>query len=187
MKNFISLLVLFSFILLAGSAYAQEYDMQQAVQLATPNENHARLETDFGGNWTYTFTSDFEGIKMEGTGTSSNKLILGGRVIMMEAEGEMFGQNVKSITIMGYDNAQKKYTMIGLDELGTYYITAAGTYDEATGTYTLDGTYEEPVLKRTQNYRFILNVSNPDTPTTKIQFENAEGGMDEMMNFTYSR
>lgn len=187
MKN-LRFLFLSIFIFVTNSfVVSQEYDMQQALQLATPNENHARLETDFGGNWSYSFISDFEGMKMEGTGTSSNKLILGGRFLMMESEGTMFGQNVKSITIMGYDNAQKKYTMIGIDELGTYYITAAGLYDEATRTYTLDGTYEEPVLKKMQNYRFVLNVSDPDAPTTKILFENADGGMDEMMNFTYSK
>jgi hypothetical protein len=186
MKNF-KLLYLAVFLLIAGFTNAQEYDMQQALKLATPNENHSRLETDFGGNWSYSFTSDFEGMKMEGTGTSANKLILGGRFLMMESEGTIFGQNVKSITIMGYDNAQEKYTMIGIDELGTYYITAAGLYDEATKTYTLDGTYEEPVLEKTQNYRFIMNVSDPGKPVTRILFENDKGGMHEMMNLTYSR
>lgn len=187
MKNFKFLIVLFFVIMLGGYANAQEYDMQQAIKLATPNENHQRLETDFGGNWSYSFTSDFEGMKMQGTGTTSNKVILGGRFIMMEAEGEMFGQVVKSITIMGYDNAQGKYTMIGIDELGTYYITAAGTYDAATKTYTLDGTYEEPVLKRTQNYRFVMDVTDPNNPVTSILFENDEGSMNEMMKLTYTR
>lgn len=187
MKNLKFLFTVFTVILFSGTINAQEYDMQQAIKLATPNENHQRLETDFGGNWSYTFSSNFEGMKMEGTGTSSNKQILGGRFIMMEAEGTMFGQNVKSITIMGYDNSQQKYTMIGLDELGTYYITAAGTYDAETKTYTLDGTYEEPVLKRTQNYRFIMDVSNPGNPVMMVLFENDEGAMNEMMKLTYSR
>jgi hypothetical protein len=126
-------------------------------------------------------------MKMEGIGTSNSHLILGGRFLMMEAEGELFGQVVKSITIMGYDNAQEKYTLIGLDELGTYYITAAGTYDEATKTYTLDGTYEEPVLKKIKNYRFIMDVFDPNVPVTKILFENEGGGMDEMMKLTYTK
>lgn len=173
--------------IIAKPSGAQEYDMQKAIELATPNENHARLETDFGGTWSYTTTSDFPGFSMEGSGTSSNKMILGGRFLMIEAEGTMLGQIVKSITIMGYDNALEKYTMIGIDELGTYYITAAGTYDEATRKYTLDGTYEEPVIKEMQNYRFVFDVTDPDKPITRIFFENEQGELGEMMTLNYTR
>jgi hypothetical protein len=187
MKNVRILFYLVLFLVISNNAQSQEYDMEQALKLATPNENHQRLETDFGGKWNYSLTSDFEGMKMTGSGTSSNNLILGGRFLMMESQGEMFGQVVNSITIMGYDNAQEKYTMIGLDELGTYYITAAGTYDEVTKTYTLDGTYEEPVLKKIMDYRFIMDVSDPAMPVTRILFENEQGGMDEMMKLNYTR
>ncbi len=106
---------------------------------------------------------------------------------MFNAEGTMMGMNVKSITIMGYDNAQEKYTLIGLDELGTYYITAEGTYDSSAKVYTLDGTYEEPVLKRQQDYRFVFDVSNSVNPVVKVLFENEQGGWDEIVSMTYSR
>ena len=185
MKNFKHFLLLF--LLFAFTLNAQEYDMQEAMRLAAPNENHLRLETDFGGSWTYTMESTMDGAAMEGSGTSSNNMILGGRFIMFNAEGTMMGMNVKSVTIMGYDNALGKYTLIGLDELGTYYITAEGTYDQSTKVYTLDGTYEEPVLKRQQDYRFVFDVSNSVNPVVKVLFENEQGGWDEIVSMTYSR
>lgn len=184
-KNF--LYVVFVVLLSFSFANAQEYDMQKAMELASPNENHQRLETDFGGAWTYNMTSTMDGMTMTGTGSSSSRMILGGRFIMMEAEGTMMGMNVKSMTIMGYDNAQQKYTLVGLDELGTYYITAAGTYDSAAKIYTLDGTYEEPVLKKVQDYRFVFDVSSPANPVLEVLFENEQGGWDEIMAMTYSR
>ena len=184
-KNF--LYVVFVILLSFSFANAQEYDMQKAMELASPNENHQRLETDFGGAWTYSMTSTMDGMTMTGTGSSSSRMILGGRFIMMEAEGTMMGMNVKSITIMGYDNALEKYTMIGLDELGTYYITAAGDYDPVTKVYTLDGTYEEPVLKKIQDYRFTMDLSDAALPVVKVLFENEQGGWDEIMSMTYSR
>jgi hypothetical protein len=171
----------------AQFVHAQEYDMQKSMELASPNENHQRLETDFGGSWKYNMTSTMDGMTMTGSGTSNSTMILGGRFIMMNAEGSMMGMNVKSMTIMGYDNAKAKYTMIGLDELGTYYITAEGDYDTVTKVYTLDGTYEEPVLKKIQDYRFIMDVSDTLFPIVKVLFENEQGGWDEIMSMTYSR
>ena len=183
-KFFYTVLV---FVLSYSFAKAQEYDMQKAMELASPNENHQRLETDFGGLWKYNMTSTMEGMTMTGTGTSVNNMILGGRFVMMSSEGTMMGMTVKSMTIMGYDNAREKYTMIGLDELGTYYITAEGDYDTVTKVYTLDGTYEEPVLKKIQDYRFIIDLSDASFPVMKVLFENEQGGWDEIMSMTYSR
>ena len=171
----------------ASSGFTQEYNLEEAMRLASPNENHQRLETDFGGSWTYDMITNMEGRKLSGVGSSNNNMILGGRFMLFNAEGTMLGMNVKSITIIGYDNALEKYTMIGMDELGTYYITAEGTYDVLTKTYTLDGSYVEPVLKRQQNYKFVFEVSDASHPVGKVLFENEQGGWDEIMTMTYTR
>ena len=182
------LLLLAVFVLTLAPAFinAQEYDFEKSMKLAQPNENHKRLE-EFTGPSNYTMTSSMGGVQMDGKGTVTGKMILGGRFLMQESVGTMFGQTVESITIMGYDNAIGKYTMIGLDELGTYYITAEGDYDEATKTYTLDGSYIEPVMKVEMDYRFVIDVANPDEVITKILFDNGQGGMDEMMRLVYTK
>jgi hypothetical protein len=33
---------------------------------------------------------------------------------------------VESTTIIGFDRRSKKYTTVGLDTMGTYWVTAAG-------------------------------------------------------------
>jgi hypothetical protein len=68
----------------------------------------------------------------------------------------MMGTPVESVTLFGYDRRHEHYTMVGFDTMGTYYITAAGTYDEATRTLSLHGTDDDPVMGVVQDYTFDM-------------------------------
>lgn len=82
-------------------------------------------------------------------------MILGGRFLLMESksgEGEMY---TETFNLAGFDRRHKKYTTIGLDTWGTYYVTAAGSYNDTTKTLKMYGEDQDPVMGFTQKYDFI--------------------------------
>jgi hypothetical protein len=61
----------------------------------------------------------------------------------------------ESVTIYGFDRRTSDYTLVGMDTLSTYYITAAGKYDEAQKGIVLHGSYAQPPSMTETKYRFV--------------------------------
>ena len=152
-------------LLIAMSASAQddaakkkaEEDAVMAyyVEAAKPVAEHQRL-AELTGPWKVTskfwFGADAEPQTV--TGTGSGKLILGGRFLELLTDTKgAFDQ--EALTILGFDRRTSDYTMVGYDTLGTYYITAAGKYDEAQKGIVLHGSYAQPPNMQQQKYHFI--------------------------------
>ena len=108
------------------------------------------------------------------TGTCENKMILGGRFLVSESKGNMGGMSIETFNIMGFDRRHKKYTTIALDTFGTYYVTAAGPYDEAKQAVVLYGEDVDPVIGGTQKYDIIFRVLGPDKYMIEIVFKDKE-------------
>ncbi len=142
-------------------------------QLNTPGEEHKRLE-GLVGNW------DME-VKIwsqpgaEPTvfkGKSTNKMILGGRFLESRStsgEGEMY---TEALTIIGYDMRHKKYTSVGYDTWGTYYVMAAGEYDDKTKSIVMSGEDYDPIMKFTQKWDFVLKFIDNDKYVWEIIFKD---------------
>jgi hypothetical protein len=99
-------------------------------------------------------------------------MILGGRFLQMHSAGEFFGMMTESITVMGFDRRKGEYTWLGFDTFGTYYVTAAGKYDDATKTITMSGSDFDPVFGGTQEYDVTVQIVDADTRVTKIIFKD---------------
>lgn len=161
----------------AASAQQKPTDDEKAkaaasYELAKPGPEHQQLAA-LAGKW------DVEvkvwmapgGQPMNFKGKCENRMILGGRFLVSESKSE--GQMpIESTTIIGFDRRSKKYTTVGLDTGGTYWVTAAGPYDAAKKAIVMYGEDEDPALG-TQKYYFVTRVTSPDKYVTEVIFTDS--------------
>jgi hypothetical protein len=105
-------------------------------------------------------------------GEAVNKMILGGRFLQSNVcggEGEM---KMEGLNLMGYDRRHKQFTTVGFDTWGTYYVTAAGSYDDKTKSIVMYGEDEEPTAGITQKYDIIVRFIDDDTFISEIVFKD---------------
>ena len=118
--------------------------MQEMMKLMMPGEGH-KFFTPMAGKWrgkmkiiNYT---DPTAPAMESDTESQSKLILGGRFLQEEASGSVMGMPMQRMSILGYDNVTKKYTLIFFSTTETATNIATGTLDADGKTLTLRGEF----------------------------------------------
>ncbi len=170
---------------------AQAELMKMYMELASPGEEHKLLES-LVGTW------DTE-LKLWGqpgqdpmtaTGTAVNTMILRGRFLLTESTGGEGPMKSESLSITGFDRRHKKYSLVVFDTWGTYYVMAAGSYDDATRTITMYGEDEDPVMGVTQKYDFILRIISQDKHVAEVVFKDFRTPNEEefkAVEITYSR
>jgi hypothetical protein len=155
---------------------AQEWDqekMKEMMELAKPGPEHKMLEK-MVGTWEQTvkiwMKPGAEPAEMKGT--SVNKMILGGRFLQSNVSGGEGEMKMEGLNLMGYDRRHKHFTTVGFDTWGTYYVTAAGPYNEETNSIFMYGEDEEVTMEMTQKYNIIVRFVDDDTFVSEIIFKD---------------
>jgi hypothetical protein len=161
------------------AAHAQEPDpeqmrelMERSMELGQPGPAHEHLAT-LAGNWDINMTmwSQPGAEAVEVSGSSTSEMILGGRFLMQTTtipEGMFAGE---SVAIIGFDRRSDEYTMIGLDTIGTYWVSSQGPMGD-DGKAVLSGEDYDPIFGGTQEYDFILSWPDEDTMVTELIFKD---------------
>ena len=104
---------------------------------------------------------------METHGTLERKLILGGRFLEEKYAGTGFdGQSgFEGLNLIGYDNAQKKYTSTFACSMGTGTCTGLGESDKSGNTFSFATECYCPARKRTSKVA-TKSVSNRPTKSS---------------------
>jgi Protein of unknown function (DUF1579) len=156
-------------------------------QLGTPGEPH-KLFATLVGSWTTTTKEWMEPGKppMESTGTAEMKMLLDGRFLYQEFNGQMMGQPFNGIGIDGYDNMRKKYVTAWMDSMGTGIFLMEGTASPDGRTITLRGSHPEPAGGK-MTHRAIWTIIDADNQT--FDMYGAHHGQKEMkmMEIVYTR
>ncbi len=158
----LSLLALVS-MLSVVSSHAEDHkmdpkqaEMMKAFQAAaTPGTQHKML-AGMAGKWTYTskFWESAEAKPEVSKGTSTMKMILGGRYLQHDIKGKAMGMPFEGLGITGYDNVKGEYSTIWLDNMGTGIMSGKGSFDESSKTLTDSGEFTCPIAQnKTQSYR----------------------------------
>lgn len=157
-------------------AHAQDWDpekVKEMMALTKPGPEHKMLEK-MVGTWDQTIKlwmkPGTEPAEMKGEAV--NKMILGGRFLqsnVVSGEGEM---KTEGLSLTGYDRRHKQFTTVAFDTWGTYYVTAAGTYDEETKSIIMYGEDEEPTMEMTQKFNFIVRFVDDDTIISEVVFKD---------------
>lgn len=144
-------------------------------ELALPGPEHELLK-NLAGKWTMDVTTWPEpgSQPMKSTLAGEGAMILGGRFLQTSARGLIFGIESESMSILGFDRRHKEFTLLSFDTHGTYWISAAGTYDEKTSTLTMSGEDVDPILNLVKRYDTVIKFLDKDTFTWSIIFKNPE-------------
>ena len=167
--------------------------IQKMLEPMQPVAEHQELAA-LAGRWTQEVTYSIGGPPMTATGTVTNKMILGGRFLVSEASsanpaGAGFGDpTVEFMTIYGFDRRTKEFTIIGLDTMGTYYVTAAGNKAEPRTIVmrgeTLDDHGGAPEMRK---YDMVLKFVDANTYITEIIFHFPGRAPQTVVSVTHRR
>jgi hypothetical protein len=162
---------------------AEKAKMAAAVyELAKPGAEHKQLEGLVGGwDMEVKYWAQPGKPPMTFKGTCQNRMILGGRFLVSEGKSGEGQVATETMTIIGYDRRHKKYTTIGLDTMGTYWVTASGPYDDSRKAIVMYGEDIDPMLG-TQKYDIVTRVIGPNQYVVEIIFKDAghTGGAKEL-------
>ena len=157
----------------------QEEMMAAMAKMGAVGENHKKLE-QMSGEWKSDVKCwmDPQGEPMKSQGTSKNQMILGGRFLACEFNGEMMGQPYNGHHLMGFDNTKGKFFSIWIDNMNTGYMAADGSPDASGKSLTFTSTYDCPVKKMPVKMRMVTTMIDNDTQ--KFEMFGSDAGGPEM-------
>jgi hypothetical protein len=161
--------------------------MEVYTKLATPGEPHKALAS-MAGRWNTKIRSWMEPDKppMESTGTSEQKMILGGRFLQQEFHGEMMGSPFTGIGVTGYDNHTQKYVSTWIDSMGTAILFFEGTGSADGKTITQECGYDDPI-KGPIKWRSVTRIVDDNNHVFEMYGTDKSNKEEKMMEITYTR
>ncbi len=174
-----------------GSKTAMDPQMQAMMakfqEYASPNENHKVLDV-LVGNWNHNLKYWMApNSKPEiSTGTTQSQWILGGRYLQQLVKGVSMGQPFEGIGIAGFDNSQKRYQTIWMDNMGTGMMIGKGTYDSAEKELNDKGHLSDPIAGQ-MDYRAATKFIDNDHYSYKIYINDQNGKEFLMLDIAYTR
>ena len=156
-------------------------------KLGTPGAPHKVLAS-MAGSWITKIKSWMEPDKppMESTGTSEQKMVLGGRFLQQDFAGEMMGSPFTGIGVTGYDNHTKKYVSTWIDSMGTAILFFEGTASADGKTITQESHYDDPI-KGPMKWRSVTRIVGDNNHVFEMYSTDKRGKEEKMMEITYTR
>lgn len=176
MKTFLAIFTALFFISIQTPSFAQTAEEMKAwTEYMTPGPVHEMLaKSDGEWNEELTFWMTPDGPPTKSTATAVNKMIMGGRYQLSNHTGNMFGMPFEGVSIIGYDNAKKKFVSTWYDNFGTGIMYMEGPWDEASKSVTFTGTGVDPMTGKDCQMRQVFTII--DDKTQKIEmYDNKTG------------
>lgn len=164
----------------AMSAQQRPTQAQMDAMLAKmrPGPEHTELAA-LAGRWSQEVTYDAGGPqKIVMKGTAANRLILGGRFLVSERTAEnpagatLGERTLEAVSIYGFDRRTREFTIVELDTMGTYWVSAAGAKTPA-GPVVMSGETldDHGGSHEMRQFDMVLRVLDRDTYVTQIVFK----------------
>lgn len=124
----------------------QQAEMAAWAQLAEPGEHHEHLQA-YEGKWktqiTMWMTPGAEPMQVESEAEA--KWTLGGRFLEWQHTGDFFGSPYSGRGFDGYNNADKRYESVWMDNFGTLMVTYTGECSDNGKTRVIEGSFSNPM------------------------------------------
>ena len=156
-------------------------------KLSMPGEPH-KLFATLAGTWTAHTREWMEPTTppVESTGTASMKMLLDGRFLYHNFNGQMMGQPFSGLGIEAYDNVTKKYVTMWIDSLSTGILVMEGTASSDGKTITLRGSHVEPGGSKVL-YRSIWKILDANNQTFELYGTPGRGKEMKLLEIVYTR
>jgi hypothetical protein len=123
---------------------------------------------------------------VESSGRSEQKMILDGRFLQQDYNGDMMGTPFQGLGVTGYDNHTGKYMSTWMDTMGTAIMMFEGTASADGRTITQTGRYDDPV-QGPMEWRSVTRVIDDNTLEMEMYATGKSGKEEQMMEITYTR
>jgi len=194
-------LALFSFALVALTAFLtagiikaatpQDQDeqakmMELYMKMAKPGKPHQELAR-LVGQWNVEMSSYCTpGNPMTTKGSATFETILGGRFVLQRQKADMGnGMTMEGFQILGYDNVQKKYVGVWLDNWSTGIHASTGQVDE-NGQVCMQGLMKDAMTPEGRPFRSVQKQAGNDKFTIELH-DTKDGKEFKMMDIVYTR
>ena len=122
----------------------------------------------------------------EESGTTTRRMVLGGRVLVEQVSAKMHGQAFDGHGMTGYDNVSGKWWSTWNDSMSTGLMVSSGECDDA-GACTFIGSWMDPVSKQETSARFTTRWTSPTTEVFEMYGHGPDGTEYKMMEMTYTK
>ena len=121
------------------------------------------------------------------TGTTVNKMIMGGRYQESVNTGNMMGMPFEGHGTLAYNNAKKVFESSWIDNMGTGIMLMSGPWDAATKTITLTGKGTDPSTLTEKDYKETFKVIDDNTQMMEMFGTWYDGKEFKMMEIKFTR
>jgi hypothetical protein len=152
-----------------------------------PGDEH-RILSRLAGEWsaTITFPGQSASQSRSLTGIMRADTVLGRRFLEIKTSAAAGEASVDALTILGFDGRHDRFTYVGFDTFGTYYVTAEGQLNAARDELVLEGTDRESPT-RSKHFEVVFRFSSEDEFTQDIVFHREDGGSFVVLSGRYVR
>ena len=161
---------------LGGQQPPTEAQMRAMLEKTQPTVQHQELAS-LAGRWTQEITYRMGGGQtITTTGTAVNRMILGGRFLVSESSstappGAPAGTAMETMRIYGFDRRVNQFTIIELDSMGTYWVSAAGGKNDSMILMSGESLDDHGGKPETRKFDMVLRVIDPDTYVSEVIFK----------------
>lgn len=160
------------------------------MEFATPGEMHKML-AKFDGNWTgaTSMWMDDSGKASTSTSECTNKMIFGGRYQVSNYKGNFIGMPFEGMSIMGYDNAKKKFVSTWIDNMGTGLMRAEGDWNPTKKSIDFKGKMTDPSQPGKEcDVREVYTFTDENNHTLEMYGPNPKTGKEmKTMEIKFTR
>ena len=162
--------------------------MDAMMKAATPGEPHKKLATMAGTFEVKTKMWMQPGAPpQESTGTSENKMVLGGRYLEQSYNGTMMGQPFSGMGMTAYDNVTKKYIGTWADTMTPGLMISTGSAGSTPNTIKMTGSLADPVTGKKMAVSEKVTITDADHHTLEMWGPGPDGKNFKMMEIVYTR
>lgn len=159
-----------------------------AMEFMTPGPEHEWLAKRVG-TWTAKgrMWSVPEAPPTEFDGTSTYRMILGGRYLVEEMNSTMMGMPFEAMGITAFNRQTKQFQIVWLDTAGTGVTTGDGTRSADGNTLTLTLKMHDPMQGREVTMRAVETRHGDDAFTFEMYGPSPTGGEMKSLELKYAR
>jgi hypothetical protein len=193
--SFLILCFLGSGLNLSGQEQGQKSKEEQEVMkkymaFSTPGPNHKYLES-FAGEWDAVgkFWMMPGAPPTEMKQAVKAKMLMDGRYLKYSFKGDFNGMQFEGMDITGYDNFEKKFISIWIDNSGTGIYMTEGSLDSTGKIRTETGVWNDIVTGGKNNVKLVYKTVDDDTFYFEMFMSGGMYGDKEFksMEVTYTR
>jgi hypothetical protein len=172
---------------LGASAWIAKPDPERPAQdESPPGPRHERLMKLAGHYSSVTKFVNGDAAAPETTGEATFTSILGGRFLLQEEKGTMFGQPFETRKTYGYHAGTKRYEGVWIYTGSTAMMTLSGTSADEGKTIAFDASYEISPGKK-KNLDVTMTELGPDKFSIVLKSKPDESGKGATMETIYTR